>query len=643
MVKVSRLIVLGIAIMAVSVPAMAKDSEPTVSLYVRGRAPVATDVTLTGPDKPVTGDTLHVSAKFSDPDGDPESGSKINWYHGDGSVIAGATGKEYEIQAADSGKKIQAGYIPATDPAITDPYEGSEVKSALTDVITGKPDAAKSTFMMSRTSVRVTGTERAVLSLTLQDSAGNPVKGIEDRLSLEHHATEGDDTVALVKNNEVNGVYSFIVTGTKTGKVQFTPQMDLKALGTTPATLTLALIPGMPDQDKSTLSVDKKSYTAGDDVTVTATLHDANGNNFTGPESKSIMSGAELYSKSGTTLIYRPEATWMDNGNGTWTAKYTADVAGSYHAMLKLPDWTKFVESHTYSILAGLPVTENSSLTTDNNSYYAGNNISMIVTLRDKYNNPAKAAGVVWTVSANNSIGNPVKWIDKADNVYLCQDCVKANYSGKGLHAYLDIALPSWKNSLTSSNSFDIIPASEIAFNNAKETGIIKASFTLRASRDESYYTWSTNRPLNISLQASRHEIGSMLVTYIQDQTAYSEYEVVATPRDPRDKPVIFKWNLKKYFFTDGRRVHATSRDCHGLYLLANTVKGDLEDLRRDWGPDVAGHVNVTGPADEDFQYWYYYTSGAKEAIYDFRTGREDSTWNSDEKRFFCEVQKDQE
>lgn len=590
--------------MSVSLVSMAMTSEPTG--YVKGKAPVATDVTLAAPDKPVTGDKIQVNAIFSDPDGDNESGSLIRWYHDDGSAIAGATGKEYVIRTEDKGKRIQAGYTPATNPDITDPYLGSEVKSALTAVVTAWPDVAQSTFTTDRIYLPATGSDSAVMTLTLKDSAGIPVEGVGDRLSFEHHATKGLDTVKLIKKSDVNGVYGFSVAGTKTGTLQFTPQLDGKTLNTTPATLELSLIPGIPVPDKSTLRVDKKTYTAGDNITVTAILRDANDNLFTGAEAKKAIALAW----SGPDSL-----SWTDNGDGSWTGTAVAKTAGTgYTQSIKFADWATPLQSDTYNIVAGAPAAEKSSLTTDSELYYVGNDISFTLNLKDKYGNPATTEGGKWNLTAENTKRkSTVSWTDNGNSVYTCQSCATASAEGTGLHAYFK--LPSMPEEITSKNTYVINQVSKVEFNNVKETAVKNARFTLKASRDSRDYNWSTTSGF-ITLTHSALEPGAMLVTYsgyVGPETSH-QVTVVATPVDVRDKPVTFTWSFKYFQFKPATT--AGNYNCPA-YGLKNTSLVDLEALRRDWGADVAG--NVTSGNTE---YWSYKNNdGVNQPTYDFSTG----------------------
>lgn len=615
-----RHIARGIAITVISLAAMAMNSAPTES--VKGRKPIATDVTLSLPVQPITGDTLRVSARFSDPDGDTESGSLIMWYHDDGSVISDATGKEYEIRPEDAGKRIQAGYTPATSPEITDPYLGDEVKSVLTSVITARPDAVNSMFSTDKPTLTANGTDSAVLTIALKDSTGNPVEGITDRLSLEHHATAGQDTVALVKNGMENGVYTFSVTGTKTGTIQFTPQIDGKTLATTPATLDLTLIPDGPVQANSSLRVDKTSYTAGDSISVTAELRDANDNPFTGVEARKVMGFAQS----------TPDAlTWTDNGDGIWSATVVAQTAGTgYFRSLKFTDWATPLRSDTYSIVAGMPVTDKSSLTTDNNFYYSGSVMSATVTLRDAWNNPVTGAtgllGGNDILIFDNITPQTYTAVEQAGGSYLLQNLAIAGSEGQGLHGRLK--LKSWASSVQS-NSYEILTKSRVVYNNAPSTAVDGGQFTIRLSRSYALYNWLTDSRL--SLIESQADNGAVRVSYnkntINDPDARnSTFTVIATPKDPRDPPVTIRWRAKYVIFDFqglGKGVttkfKTASKDTCVNNGFRNVQLSDLQQVKQDWGSNPAGWTG--GAVDGVWHHIDVHWIDTYPPYYNFNTG----------------------
>lgn len=116
------------------------DSAPTDT--VKGRAPTAapTYENTTRPGQPaIDGDTVVVTSGFDDADGDAEFNTEYVWKR-DGSPIAGATAESYTLAPADIGAVLTVEVTPATDPAITDPYQASSPSIATIDTATETSD-----------------------------------------------------------------------------------------------------------------------------------------------------------------------------------------------------------------------------------------------------------------------------------------------------------------------------------------------------------------------------------------------------------------------------------------------------------------------------------------------------------------------
>ncbi|HGY4723555.1 TPA: invasin domain 3-containing protein [Citrobacter amalonaticus] len=352
---------------------------------VKGHAPTASGVGITGPATPLAGDTLHLGATFSDPDGDAESGSLLQWYHSDGTAIAGATGQDYVIQDSDAGQRLQAGYTPKTDPLITDPDTGAEVKSALTVLIMGKPDGAKSTFTRDKGTISATGTDKAILTLTLKDSSGNPVSGIAGRLSLAHVPVAGADSVSLTTDDRGNGVYEFSVTGTQPGTVEFTPQLDGAPLATTPATLSLLLT-----GDSATAQI-----TASD---LTVTRNDAAADDSATNQVQAVVTDAAGRPVSGVAVSFTTVApahitvsTGVTDVNGVATASLASTQAGPVTVTARINS-TGSEQTVDVNFMAGAPSASNSTLTAGASVITAngggGNGTSLLtLTLKDAKGN----------------------------------------------------------------------------------------------------------------------------------------------------------------------------------------------------------------------------------------------------------------
>ncbi|MFS6803606.1 invasin domain 3-containing protein [Edwardsiella tarda] len=216
---------------------------------VKGHAPTVSGVAIiatTG--NPLEGDTLQSSGSplFNDVDGDAEFNSLKQWYRvGDTTPVA--SGTSYRLTARDVGHTLQFGYTPATDPAITDPAIGVEVRSTASAGVQGLPVAAGSTFAVSKASVIANNSDTTVLTLTLKDSGNRPVTGIATRLSLVASVLSGfsGGAPALpqpVETAQGSGIYTATVKSGSVGTINVTPKLNAGPLSVTPGSQQIAFV-----------------------------------------------------------------------------------------------------------------------------------------------------------------------------------------------------------------------------------------------------------------------------------------------------------------------------------------------------------------------------------------------------------------
>ncbi|MFQ2070588.1 Ig-like domain-containing protein [Aeromonas veronii] len=284
-------------------------AESAHTLSVQGRAPVASGVTLTGPAAPLVGDTLLGTYTFNDLDTDEEQGSVLRWLNN--SDIELARGDRYLLTDAERGKQLRFAVIPATNQAVTDPFEGIETSSSLSAVVQGRPDPAKSTFSVDKSTIVADGVDNAVLMLTLTDDNQTPVTGISDRVELGYSGVD-TDVISLMENDRGNGIYEYILTGTKSGVVTLTPQLDGAPLTTLPPSLQVTLAAN-PATARVTQLVTTTDYQPADNSSadlLTATVHDIEGN---------PMQGASVVWSHGSTTATLGAATSVTDSNGLAT------------------------------------------------------------------------------------------------------------------------------------------------------------------------------------------------------------------------------------------------------------------------------------------------------------------------------------
>ncbi|HDT1120545.1 TPA: hypothetical protein QHT37_004306 [Enterobacter roggenkampii] len=235
---------------------------------------------------------------------------------------------------------------------LTPTVNGITLSSAGVTINSTTPDATQSVFTASPDIIVADNTTTSTLMLVLKDAQGNILTGLKDSLTFSVKDSSGKVpasgviTESTITESSTRGTYTATMKGTKADKYTVVPKYAGSALGNLGATVTLTAT--SPDEKTSTIKTDKTSYVSGSDMVVTVMLKDTNNN----PEAGDV----DLLT---TTTVKVPNATlkpgsnWKDNGDGTYTATYTAlKVSTRNQAILKLGGWGSNSASEKYDITA---------------------------------------------------------------------------------------------------------------------------------------------------------------------------------------------------------------------------------------------------------------------------------------------------
>ena len=327
----------------------------------------------------------------------------------DGSVADGSTANMLRVRVTDAfgnalaGQtvSVMAGNGATTAPTVTTQPDGTvEIsvtsQTAGTSVVTASinnssqsqnvtfvpGDASQLTSTVETNKSNYTVGETITITVTLRDAFDNLVTGAASQLAangvLTVAGTDPSETGSWV---ESGGVY----TTTRMATIASTNQhanLQLQSWSDGVTSDRYDIQSGSPAQATSTIATDKNAYTAGETITVAVTLKDAHGNLVEGGES--LLSGDNVIVEGAVR-----SGGWSENA-GVYTATWSAQMAGdSHHATLKLSEWGSSKQSESYSIHSGAPVQANSAIRTDKSAYIAGEPLTVTVTLRDEFGNPA--------------------------------------------------------------------------------------------------------------------------------------------------------------------------------------------------------------------------------------------------------------
>ncbi|MBQ0380499.1 inverse autotransporter adhesin EaeX/Air [Escherichia coli] len=278
-------------------------------------------------------------------------------------------------------------------------------------------DASQLTSIVETNKSNYTVGETITITVTLRDAFDNLVTGAASQLVADGVLTvAGTDPSEMGSWVESGGVY----TTTRMATIASTNQHANLQLQTWSDGVTsdrYDIQSGSPAQATSTIATDKNAYTAGDTITVAVTLKDAHGNLVEGGES--LLSGDNVTVEGAVR-----SGGWSETA-GVYTATWSAQMAGdSHHATLKLSEWGSSKQSESYSIHSGAPVQANSAIRTDKSAYIAGEPLTVTITLRDEFGNPALGltSEVIESYIDSFAVGgathDAMRWVEQNNGEY---------------------------------------------------------------------------------------------------------------------------------------------------------------------------------------------------------------------------------
>ncbi|EAR2685298.1 invasin, partial [Salmonella enterica] len=215
-----------------------------------------------------------------------------------------------------------------------------------------------STFTPVSSVLLADGKSTQVLTLMLLDENNQPVDMDVKDISLNSSVLKSATISALTRKSA--GVYAVTVTaGRDAENVTLTPVVN----GTTLSSAVVTISSVTPDGARSTISTDAAAYVSGSDMAVTVTLKDTNNNVVAGAASSLTADTVTV-----PNAILKAGSRWRDNGDGTYTATYTATTVGTdLKATVRLGGWSTAAQSGKYGIILGYEAP--ASINTQVNAY----------------------------------------------------------------------------------------------------------------------------------------------------------------------------------------------------------------------------------------------------------------------------------
>lgn len=347
---------------------------PTVTIAVVAGVPHLANSTFTlSQSTVVSGNFITASATIKDINNNPiDSGITVTF------AKTGGTSTGNFNTVSNQGNGVYSirytGVLAGTAQNISVLINAVTFGSALPIVVTnGSPSATQSTIAIDHSSI-ASGSV-AQTTVILKDENGNRISsGYAVSFSKTGGTSTGTfDTVV----NAGNGVYTINYTGVKAGLAQNIGLLiDGSPLG---LTVTVTVTPGAPSNAMSTLVLSSNTVTAGDTVTLTATIKDSDSN----PISSGIL---VMFDKIGGTSTGTLSVV-TNQGNGVYTAIYTGVKAGTAQTIQANVNGAGFGPTQNLQVLVGVPTVANSTFTLSANTVTSGSSILLTADLKDSQNN----------------------------------------------------------------------------------------------------------------------------------------------------------------------------------------------------------------------------------------------------------------
>ncbi|HBA8480938.1 TPA: hypothetical protein J1072_001334 [Escherichia coli] len=355
-------------------------------------------------------------ARVTDAFGNALGGQTVSVTAGNGATVAPTVITEPDGTAEISVTSQTAG-VSAVTASINSSSQSRDVTfiadvrtAKIADLVVIKDGSVADGAMANTLQVKVTDANGNVL-------AGQTVSVLADNgaTTAPTVTTQPDGTVEISVTSQTAGISTVtasINSSNASRNVTFVADVRTAKIAD-----LVVIKDGSPAQATSTIATDKNAYTAGETITVAVTLKDAHGNLVEGGES--LLSGDNVTVEGAVR-----SGEWSETA-GVYTATWSAQMAGdSHHATLTLPEWGSSKQSESYSIHSGAPVQANSAIRTDKSAYIAGEPLTVTITLRDEFGNPALGltSEVIESYIDNFAVGgatsDSMQWVEQNNGEY---------------------------------------------------------------------------------------------------------------------------------------------------------------------------------------------------------------------------------
>ncbi|HBY5089582.1 TPA: hypothetical protein MIV61_28520, partial [Klebsiella pneumoniae] len=386
--------------------------------------------------------------------------------------------------------------------------------------------------------------------------------------------------------------------------------LKLKTWATEIKSSLYGIQPGAAAKTQSTIVADKTIYIAGDSITVTVVLKDAQGNFITdgvvqlNEENVQVRNADPIQGNN-----------WVYNGNGQYQRQYMAHFAeANLNAQLKMAGWSDANYSNNYTIKPGEVSPLGSQLRIREVLVVEGADLPVSALLVDDFGNPVDNGldlldDAVYLQNVEKKEGE--KWRYVGDGIY--ERTYMAYQEGENLTSFMEIK--GWR--IYGQPSYTILPFVEVellSVNGVKfratdgfpETGFDGAKFTLLLTHNmkNTDYNWTAGI-YGINVDSNGEVTLSVLIR--------SEVTITGKPKNGKGNDVVFKFKIKKWFTSLGA-TSSNTWDIINTSCSYGQMPSSLELAQRPSGGVVPrkvgtlwgeyGNLKTYGNAFSSTDYW---------------------------------------
>jgi adhesin/invasin len=291
---------------------------------------------------------------------------------------------------------------------------GAAVTSASPTITVTSGALSLSQSLITVSSASLTAGASVTITLATKDAYGNSLgaAGAGQNVQFARSGGVSNGTFSVVTDLG-NGNYAGTFTGTTAGTAT-TLIATIGGSSVSSALPTLTVSPGALSYSQTLVSVSSPTVSSGSTVTLTLTTKDAGGNNL------GVGGQTVLFSKSGG-VSNGTISVVTDNGNGTYSATFTATTSGTATSILATIGGTSVTSNPpTVTVSAGALSLSQSALTVSSSSVASGSSITLTLTAKDSNGNTLPTGGqtVLFSRSGGSSSGTISSTTDNNNGTY---------------------------------------------------------------------------------------------------------------------------------------------------------------------------------------------------------------------------------